>query len=234
MSRDRAFFVVRKLHSLSGIVPIGGFLLAHLYINSGALLGECAFTDGVRSINALPYVGYIEIFGILLPLAFHGVLGLWMAFVGARYNSLAYNYSRNWWYFVQRLSGVAIFAFLLFHLWDLWLAKELGHLGLGDFYGRLGQSMSSDMFYLGAMVVGSLAAAFHLSNGLWGFSASWGILQSRRAQRVGSFAFGLLGVGLAVAWLNVVVHFASGGENLIPVQEAPHECVTARAQPLDG
>jgi succinate dehydrogenase / fumarate reductase cytochrome b subunit len=233
MNRDRAYFILRKLHSLTGIIPVGTFLVAHLAINSGALLGECAFTDGVRLVNSLPFLPYIEIFGILLPISFHAVLGLGMIFLQARYNNMAYNYSRNWWYLAQRVTGVLIVAFLAWHLWDLWIAKELGHLVLGDFYGHLGTGMSTSQLYLAAMVVGSLAATFHLVNGAWGFSASWGILQSRRAQRVGGWTFGLVGIVIALAWLNIVVHFATGGSNAIPVQDPPFECTTAQLQELE-
>jgi succinate dehydrogenase / fumarate reductase cytochrome b subunit len=233
MSRDRAYFILRRLHSLTGIIPIGAFLLTHLYINSGALLGECAFDDGVRRVNGLPYLPYIEIFGIFLPIGFHAALGLWMVLVQARYNPFAYNYARNWWFVIQRLTGVLLVGFLIFHIWDLWVAKELGRLGLGDFYAHLDRGMGTDTTYLAIMVLGCLAASFHLANGGWGFFASWGILQSRRAQRIGSWAFGLAGVALAVAWLNIVMHFATGGQALVPVQDLPSECVAAQQVALD-
>jgi succinate dehydrogenase/fumarate reductase cytochrome b subunit (b558 family) len=195
-----------------------------LFINSGALLGECAFTDGVVAVNGLPYLPYIEIFGIVVPIAFHALLGLWMIVVQARYNPLAYNYPRNWWYTIQRLTGVLLIGFLVWHLWDTVVAKVLGHLHLEDFYGHLTAGMSSNLVYLAFFVVGTLAASFHLSNGLWGFCASWGILQSRRAQRVGGWLFTLVGLGLCLAWFNIVYHFATGGMNAIPVQEPPVEC----------
>ncbi len=236
MSRDRTYFLLRKLHSLTGIIPLGLFLLAHLYINSGALLGECSFTEGVRRVNTLPYVHYIELFGIILPLAFHGALGAWMAVVGARYNSMQYNYARNWWYLVQRLTGLLLIFFVGWHLWDTVIAKLLGEIRLEGFYGHLSRGMSADMVFLALFVVGTVAASFHLSNGLWGFCASWGLLQSRKAQRAGSWAFGLLGLVLVVAWINIVFHFATGGpvggSNLIPVQEPPVECSAAHMAEL--
>ena len=228
MSRDRTYFIVRKLHSLTGIIPVGVFLFAHLFINSGALLSECEFTEGVRRVNSLPYLPYIEAGGILLPLLFHAALGLYMVFVQGRYNNMAYNYSRNWWYTIQRLSGVLIFLFLAWHLWDLFLAKELGQLELTEFYGHLRDGMSNDRLYLTLFVVGCLVASFHLGNGLWGFLASWGLVQSRRAQRVAAWVAITAGVVMFVAWLNIIVHFATGGANMIPVQEPPRECVTSQ------
>jgi succinate dehydrogenase/fumarate reductase cytochrome b subunit (b558 family) len=228
MSRDRLYFLLRKLHSLTGIVPIGVFLLVHLFLNCGALLGECNFTEGVRTINMMPYVHYIEVFGIIVPLAFHGLLGLWMVFVQARYNNASYTYSRNWWYTAQRLTGLLIFVFLCWHLWDTVLAKLMGQITLEQFYQHLLRGMSSDMLFLTMFVVGTVAASFHLANGAWGFCASWGVLQSRKAQRVGAWAFGLAGAALFAVWLNVIMHFASGGpvgpDNWIPVQEPPLDC----------
>ncbi len=199
------------------------FLISHLLINSGALLGRTSFTEGVRTVNSLPYLPYIEIFGIITPLVFHGLLGLYMVFIQARYNPMSYNYSRNWWYTIQRISGVALFAFLAFHLWDTLIAKSLGHLPMERFYMHLMDGMSQDMVYLTIFIVGTLAASFHLSNGLWGFCASWGILQSRRAQRTAGWMLGLSGVVLFALWFNIIYHFATGGVNAIPVQEPPLE-----------
>lgn len=236
MSRDRTQFLLRKAHSLTGIVPIGVFLLVHLFINCGALLGECNFTDGVRAVSSLPFVLYIEVFGIILPIAFHGILGLWMV-SQARYNTGSYNYSRNWWFTVQRLTGVLIFIFLCWHLWDTVIGKLTGRIHLEQFYGHMLEGMSSSMIVLAMFVIGTVAASIHLANGAWGFSAAWGILQSRRSQKVGSWVCGLFGAVLIVVWVNVVFHFATGGpvgpDNLIPVQEPPVECGAAPLAELD-
>jgi succinate dehydrogenase / fumarate reductase, cytochrome b subunit len=227
MSRDRTFFLIRKLHSLTGIIPIGTFLCAHLFFNSAALYGECAFTDGVRSINSLPYLTYIEWGGIILPLCFHGLLGLYMIFIQSRYNNSAYNYARNWWYAFQRLTGVVVFAFLVWHLWDLMLAKLFGQMHLEEFYPHLAENMSAGRPYLALFIVGCLAASFHFGNGLWGFAASWGFIQSRKAQKKAGWVFATVGFVLFAAWFNIIFHFATGGRNAIPVQEHPVECVSA-------
>lgn len=228
MSRDRTYFIVRKLHSLTGLVPVGVFLCAHLFINSGALLGECEFTEGVRGVNSLPYLPYIEFGGILLPLLFHGIIGLYIVIVQAKYNNFAYNYSRNWWYTIQRFTGVLTFAFIAWHLWDMFIAKLLGQMHLNEFYGHLDSNMSGDRLYLALYIVGTLVSTFHFSNGLWGFFASWGLFQSRRAQRVASWGFTAVGVVLFVAWINIIFHFATGGTNVVPVQEPPRDCVTTQ------
>jgi succinate dehydrogenase / fumarate reductase, cytochrome b subunit len=228
MSKDVTFFLIRKLHSLTGVLPLGAFLCAHLYLNSAALYGECQFTDGVRAINSVPYLPYIEWFGIILPLAFHGLLGLYMLLVQSRYNNGVYNYSRNWWFLVQRLTGLLLFLFLAWHLWDLMLAKVFGDLHLELFYQRLDRGMSSDLLYLFMFVAGCLAASFHFGNGLWGFCASWGLLQSRRAQRLAGRALAVAALIMFLAWFNIIFHFATGGTNAIPVQEALVLCTAAQ------
>jgi len=234
MSLKNAPFIVRKLHSLTGIVPIGTFLMAHLYINCSALLGECAFTDGVRTVSSLPYVHYIEWGGIVIPIAFHAAIGLWMIFREWSFNVFSYSYARNWWYTIQRLSGLVLVLFLGWHLWDLFWRKMMGGIHIEGFYNYLSESISSNRLVLAAFVAGTLAASFHLSNGLWGFCASWGILQSRKAQRIGGWVFGLVGIALFFAWLNVTYHFASGGGSLIHVQEPPFECASALLSSLEG
>lgn len=228
MSRERTYFILRRLHSLTGVIPAGMFLLMHGLINTGALLGECSFLEGVQLVNRTPYLPFVEIFGILLPLVFHGLLGLWMVFVQSSPNNLGYNYSRNWWYLIQRVTAVIVFVFLGWHLWDTWLAAKLGDMPLEGFYQHLLDGMSNDRVTLAMYTVGTLAASFHLMNGLWGFFASWGLTQSRKSQRAAGWLFGLAGVAFFALWLNIIFHFARGGaigpDNLIPVQEPPVVC----------
>jgi succinate dehydrogenase/fumarate reductase cytochrome b subunit len=126
-------FVLRKLHSLTGIIPIGAFLAFHLFENSlaGGLvhLGREEWTrDVVMKIDGMPYVALLEIFVIALPLLFHGIYGaiIWLE---GRANPLRYGYARNWMYLVQRISGVVAFVFILTHVWETRLQVLFGHTG---------------------------------------------------------------------------------------------------------
>ena len=49
-------FVLRKLHQLSGIVPLGLFLLEHFYTNSKALAGQIDFNKAVVELQGIPYL----------------------------------------------------------------------------------------------------------------------------------------------------------------------------------
>ena len=62
-------FLLRRLHSLSGIVPVGAFLFEHILIsNSTAISGPDAYARQVSFLANLPLVPILELFGIWLPI----------------------------------------------------------------------------------------------------------------------------------------------------------------------
>src|ERR671935_1927972 len=108
-------FILRKLHQLSGIVPLGIFLLEHFYTNSKALSGAADFNDAVKDLQSIPYILFVEIGGIFIPLIYHAVYGLVIT-AEARPNNLAYPYPRNWFYIIQRVTRIILFFFITFHI----------------------------------------------------------------------------------------------------------------------
>ncbi len=213
LDKARRPFLLRKLHSLSGVFPVGLFLLVHLWTNATALQGQERFDDAVAGINHMPYVQLIEIFGILLPLGFHAIYGIKLALEG-RPNVGRYTYSRNWMYTLQRVTGLIAFAFICFHLWEYWIQKELGRMTPEQFYPRLSENLSSTVGGVPVTaliyVVGVAAAVFHFANGLWGFCFSWGFTVSRRAQRLSAVAFGVVGLVVFLLGANTAIYFATG------------------------
>jgi succinate dehydrogenase/fumarate reductase cytochrome b subunit (b558 family) len=215
--KSRRPFLLRKLHSLSGVVPVGAFLLFHLWTNAKALQGQQRFDDAVADISHMPYLGILEYGLILLPLAFHALYGVKLALEG-RPNVRAYPYSRNWMYMMQRATGILAFAFLGFHLWGYWGQKVAGKLSPEQFYPRL----CGDMSYAAGGVpvialvylLGIAACVFHFANGLWGFCFSWGITVSRRSQRMAATVFGLFGLALFALGANTVIYFSTGASLL--------------------
>ena len=69
-------FLLRKLHQITGIVPLGMFFFVHMFTNSKAMNGAASFDKAVKEIHDIPYLLLIEIFGIFLPLLFHSVYGI--------------------------------------------------------------------------------------------------------------------------------------------------------------
>ena len=111
-------FLLRKLHQLTGIVPLGLFFFGHMFTNSKAMSGPTVFNEAVEDIHHIPYLLFVEIFGIFLPLLFHSIYGI-MISAEARPNVGNYSYGRNWFYLFQRITGVFLFFFILFHLLNL-------------------------------------------------------------------------------------------------------------------
>src|SRR5688572_11884754 len=111
-------FLLRKLHQLTGIVPLGAFFAVHMYTNSTAMSGPEVFNDHVRDIHHMPYLIFVEVFGIFVPLLFHSIYGILIT-AEARPNVLSYGYGRNWFYLFQRITGAFLFVFLLFHVLNL-------------------------------------------------------------------------------------------------------------------
>jgi len=104
-------FILRKLHQLTGIMPLGFFLLEHFYTNSKALSGAADFNAAVKDLQSIPYILFVEIGGIFIPLIYHAVYGMVIT-IEMRPNNLHYPYARNWFYTIQRMTGIILFFFI--------------------------------------------------------------------------------------------------------------------------
>lgn len=211
--KSRRPFLLRKLHSLTGVLPVGGFLVFHLWENSRALQGQEQFDEMVKGINHMPYLPVLETGLILLPLAFHALYGVKLALEG-KPNVGSYTFTRNWMYTLQRVTGLLAFAFISYHLYELWGQKVAGKLGPDQFYTTLCANMSSTVGQVPVValvyILGIAASVFHLANGLWGFCFSWGITVSRRSQQLAATAFGLVGLIVFFLGANTALYFATG------------------------
>jgi len=208
-------FVLRKLHQLSGIVPLGLFLLEHFYTNSKALSGAADFNNAVKDLQSIPYIIFVEIGGIFIPLIYHAVYGLVIT-VEARPNNLAYPYPRNWFYLIQRITGVILFFFITFHVLNFRFGMIPGlntvsvadhpHQAFSIVQGEFGIH-SILIIYL----VGITATVWHLANGIWLFMVDWGITIGERAQRLTGYACIAFGVVLLLVGINAAVAFIRPG-----------------------
>lgn len=206
---------MRKLHQLSGIVPLGLFLLEHFYTNSKALNGAAEFNKAVIELQSIPYILFVEIGGIFIPLIYHAVYGLVIT-VEARPNNLAYPYPRNWFYLVQRITGVILFFFITFHLlhFRFGMFPGLNPLAVANNPGQAfdivaGGLRSVPIFIV--YLVGITATVWHLANGIWLFLVDWGITIGERAQRLTGYACIGFGVVLLLVGINAAAAFVRDG-----------------------
>ncbi len=212
-------FVLRKLHQLTGIMPLGIFLLEHFYTNSKALAGQADFNNAVKDLQSIPYILLVEIVGIFIPLIYHAVYGLVIT-VEARPNNLHYPYARNWFYTIQRVTGVILFFFILFHVLNFrfGLMPGLNMVSVADHPEQAFQVVAGEFRRLPIFIVyliGITATVWHLANGIWLFLVDWGIAIGERAQRLTGYACIGFGVVLLLVGINAAVAFLRPG-GLLP------------------
>ena len=169
----------RRLHSISGVVPVGAFLGFHLYVNASASRGADAYNATASRLQALPLAVLLEIFVIGLPIFFHGIYGLFVTATEPPGDGRPGRTRRALSIF-QRATGVLLFGFILFHLWTARLVQVRDHESLDLF--RLMQSVLSNPWTHAAYIAGLLGATAHLSVGLFTFSDAWGLVRSPRAR----------------------------------------------------
>lgn len=194
-------FTFRKIHSLLGIVPLGIFLVEHLIANSTVIFGEAAFGQTVDFLESIPGLWILELMFIALPLLFHGVMGLIMVFQASN-NPQSYPYLRNWMFYFQRISGLIIFAFLIYHLYTVKFSSATNI----SFYQIINQQLSNFMI-LTFYIISLIAASFHFCNGIWGFAINWGILTGFKAQRLFSAITICFFLVFNYFWLKVMFGF---------------------------
>lgn len=175
-------YAQHRLHSLLGVVPVGLFLVVHLTINYQATNGPDAFNRAAGFMESLPYLLFLEIVLIYLPILFHAIYGIYIAFT-AKNNVGNFGFFRNWMFLLQRISGLLLVIFLAWHIWETRIAMALGTPLNFDLMAQVLSNGGIIVFY----IIGILSAVFHFSNGLWSFCVHWGILVSPKSQRVGTY-----------------------------------------------
>ncbi|HEX8367917.1 MAG TPA: hypothetical protein VF604_05200 [Pyrinomonadaceae bacterium] len=206
-------FILRKLHQLTGIVPLGAFFFVHLFTNSKAMSGAKVFNDAVADIHHIPYLLFIEVGGIFLPLLFHSVYGVFIS-AEARANVGNYGYGRNWFYVFQRVTGIFLFFFLLFHILNLRFGLIPGLESYGNpVAGNADQAFNivkaefQNIAVLIFYILGVVATAWHLAYGFWLFALDWGILIGERAQKMALYGSIGLAIFLSAVGINAAIAF---------------------------
>ena len=208
-------FLIRRLHSLSGLIPVGAFMTVHLLVNASVLDGPAAFQKNVYSIHALgrilPLVEWVFIF---LPILFHAIVGV-VIIRGGLSNSQNYPYSANIRYTLQRVSGMIAFVFIMWHVFHMhgWIHAEAWREVAGRFMGAQFAAYNATSTAAAAMqafwivpvlyAIGILASVFHLANGIWTMGITWGAWISPAAQRRALYVCGGFGLVLAAVGLEL-------------------------------
>ena len=202
-------FLIRRLHSLSGLIPVGAYVVVHLCTNASVLAGTATFQDNVNKIHSLgPLLPFVEWGFIFIPILFHAIFGV-VIIAGGLPNTGSYPTVSNFRYTLQRATGIIAFLFILYHVWHMHHYGEA--IGGGQFEPQHAtssvalalRSFTDKLFY----VVGMLSCVFHLANGLWTMGITWGVWTSPAAQRRANWICGVFGIGLAIIGLSAIRGF---------------------------
>lgn len=214
---ERHHFLFRRLHSLTGIMPVGVFVIFHLFTNAQMAVGT--FDHEVGWIHSLPALLFLEVFGLWLPIAFHAALGIVYIYTGRR-NTLAYPYGGNWRYALQRWTAWVSLLFIFFHIATLrwgWtfggiletpfifpheeVSSQLAAAGLdASALGHASTAIAlqySPLVFI-AYVIGVYAVIFHWANGLWTSAITWGLTLSVKSQRNWGYVCLVMGIVLSL------------------------------------
>ena len=167
-------FLIRRVHSLLGLLPIGLFLAFHMTLNLSARLGATQYDQIINTMRSFPGIFIVELVIIFIPIAIHAIYGTWVVYTGQG-NGWRYKYVRNWFYIIQRISGLYTVVFVITHVYLL----RLGEANFAALQHFVSQPLGL-MFYS----LGVLFAIFHFTNGLWAFAITWGFTVGPHSQKV--------------------------------------------------
>ncbi len=195
-------FLNRRLHSLLGVIPVGLFLVQHLVVNHFATRGPEAFNEAAHFMEMLPFRYLLEIVIIFLPLLYHAIYGVYIAFT-AKNNVSNYGFLRNWLFMLQRVTGIITFIFVAWHVWETRIAAALGAEVNYDMMASILSSPVMLVFYL----IGVISTIFHFANGLWSFAVSWGITVTPRSQVISTYVTLAIFVALTIVGVRAIFAF---------------------------
>ncbi|MEK7732561.1 MAG: succinate dehydrogenase cytochrome b558 subunit [Planctomycetota bacterium] len=218
-SADKYYFLIRRLHSLTGLVPVGVFLVIHLSINATVLAPGPAGSEFQRSVERIhslgPLLAPVEIVGIFLPLLFHSLLGFRIIFT-SQSNAQQYRYGSNIRYTLQRATGIIAFVFIFYHVWQMHWFGEWAGGGRFRLYDESGGALAvtttaatiqAAWWIAPIYAIGVLSAVYHLANGIWTSLITWGITIRPRAQRTAGYVCAAFGVVLSLVGLGALNGF---------------------------
>lgn len=201
----------RRLHSLTGVVPLAVFFAVHLLACASLLRGEASFRAITESMQRIPAVAVLEVVFIVLPLVWHAGYGVMIAVRERQTRSV---YPTRSIATMQRITGAVALLFILIHLRATSFEKWVHGAAPSSFQTMLEAHLSSTAagvpWIAIAYMIGIASACFHFSAGLWSFSVAWNLSETARARRRVAWTSGAVGVLLFGVGAATVVQLATG------------------------
>jgi succinate dehydrogenase / fumarate reductase cytochrome b subunit len=200
---DPTYRALRRLQLLTGVVPVGLFILSHFAINFRAVGGREAYQATVEGLARLPWLHAVEAVAIALPIAAHIALG-W-ALGTTRQDSREPAYPSVAWRWLQRATGLYLSIYVVFHVWSVRLspARLANRHPLFD----LMAAQLAHPAVLALQGAAVLAAAAHFSGGVLALGGPHGFARRPAGRRALSALAGLSFVVLTAMGLSGLLAF---------------------------
>ena len=109
-------FFARRVHSLTGIIPVGLFLIYHLYTQLYLHQGAEKYNEYTNAFYESPLAIWLLIIFVYIPLFYHSILGAKLSIEATPQPS--YHYFSHLLYWLQRISGIGVLLFIFAHLYN--------------------------------------------------------------------------------------------------------------------
>ncbi len=209
MAREQ---IGKRLFSLSGIVPLGFFMLEHTWANASAMRGQDAYVATVQSLAQIPLLAVVEVLFVFAPLAFHAAYGAWMLATkrtASDPSPLGPTLAR-----ASRACAWIALAFIAWHLWETRIHAWRAGVAPEAFYATLAWKMSSVSHGFPtraiAYLVGVTATVAHFTLGAYAYGVTAGWFPKADQKRRAAWGIGALGVMLFLASVSTVISLATG------------------------
>ncbi len=214
---ERYHFLIRRLHSLSGIIPVGVFLCIHLSVNASIMTGPRSFqfaVDQIHKLNNMGILKAVEVLFILIPIVFHAIVGV-VIWLTSEPNMMRYRYGANIRYTFQRWAGLITIAFILVHMWHVhWIipggVEFDAHAAAETTIGAMNRWWAAPVY-----AIGVLCAVYHLANGVWTFLITWGITIGPESQRRSGYVCAVIGVVLGLFGMGSLITLKTMDDSML-------------------
>jgi succinate dehydrogenase/fumarate reductase cytochrome b subunit (b558 family) len=209
----------QKLHSLTGVVPLGAFLVLHLWITASIVGSRAIYDRQIGFVHGGALLGVLEVVLVLVPLGYHAVYGVWRSL---QPRDPKHAYANDLMLVLQRASGVVVLVFVVAHLWELRVQTWTSGLPVSAYSTKLVEDLSATSSGIPWIALGYLvgigATVFHLVNGMTSFCTTWGCTPTVASQRGARAIFRVAGIVLFALGAGIVIQLATGSR-LFPVDE---------------
>lgn len=202
---------LKRLHSLSGVVPLGAFVLFHVWMSLSLAGSREIYDRQIAFLHGGPLLGVLELVLVILPLAYHGGYGLIRTF---QPRDVQHARDTDLMATLERASGIVVLVFVAVHVWEFRGATWQHGLPVASYSTKVVEDLSSTQagvpwIALGYLV-GVAATLFHLVNGMTSFLTTWGYTPTAESQGRARIFFRVVGIFFFAVSAALVIQVATG------------------------